>query len=123
MGAVKALFDTNILIDYLNGINAAREEIGLYQAPMISPITWIEVMVGVRDGEDADVRSFLSRFTPVPVTAEVAEVAVAIRKEHRIRLPDAIIWASAQCENALLVSRNTKDFPAGSPGVRAPYKL
>jgi len=36
---------------------------------------------------------------------------------------DAIIWASAKRENALLVSRNVKDFPADSPGVRAPYRL
>lgn len=28
MGPVKALLDTNILIDYLNGITAARDEIG-----------------------------------------------------------------------------------------------
>jgi len=30
MGSMKALFDTNILIDYLNGIEAAREEIERY---------------------------------------------------------------------------------------------
>ncbi len=119
---MKALLDTNILIDYLNGIKAAREEIGQYQAPMISPITWIEVMVGVQDEEAAVVRSFLSRFSQIPVSAEVAEKAVAIRQKHRIRLPDAIIWASAQCENALLVSRNTKDFPADSPEIRIPYR-
>jgi len=80
-------------------------------------------MVGVQGEEEADVRSFLSRFSPVPVNAKVAEMAVTIRKDYRIRLPDAIIWASAQCENALLVSRNTKDFPADTPGVRIPYKL
>jgi hypothetical protein len=40
-----------------------------------------------------------------------------------MRLPDAIIWASAQKENALLVSRNTKDFPVDAPGIRIPYTL
>ncbi len=33
---MKALFDTNILIDYLNGIGAARNELALYEQPMIS---------------------------------------------------------------------------------------
>jgi len=59
----------------------------------------------------------------VDIDAEVAEVAVTIRRSHRMRLPDAIIWASARCENALLVSRNSKDFPADAPSVRIPYQL
>jgi predicted nucleic acid-binding protein len=53
----------------------------------------------------------------------IAERAVAIRREKRIRLPDAIIWATAQIHSLLLVSRNTRDFPANDPGVRVPYLL
>ncbi len=120
---MKALLDTNILIDYLNGIDAAREEICRYEKPLISTITWMEVMVGVNDDEHQAIRSFLARFTQVNIDAEVAEIAVSIRRRFKMRLPDAIIWASAKRENALLVSRNTKDFPVDSPGVRAPYQL
>ena len=120
---MKALLDTNILIDYLNGIYAAREEINRYETALISAITWMEVMVGVKDDEQKAVRSFLSRFTQVGIDAEIAEIAVSIRRKTKIRLPDAIIWASAKRENALLVSRNIKDFPVDSPGVRAPYQV
>ena len=120
---MKALLDTNILVDYLNGLDAAREEIGHYEAPLISTITWMEVMAGVNDDEQQAVRSFLSRFIQVNIDAEVAEIAASIRRKLKMRLPDAIIWASAKRESALLVSRNTKDFPAESPGVRAPYRL
>jgi len=118
---MKALLDTNILIDYLNGVEAARKEIHRYKNPMISPITWMEVMVGAREDEEQIMRTFLSRFTQVDIDAGVAEIAVSIRRKHKIRLPDAIIWASAQRENALLVSRNTRDFPDNEPGVRVPY--
>ena len=45
---VSALFDTNILIDYLNGVEAARTELGRYSDKAISLITWMEVMVGGR---------------------------------------------------------------------------
>ena len=120
---MRALLDTNIVIDYLNGIDAAREEIDRYEEPLISPITWMEVMVGVEDHEDKAIRSFLSRFAQVSIDADVAEIAVSIRRNHRMRLPDAIVWASAIRESALLVSRNTKDFPADSPGIRVPYQL
>ena len=120
---MKALLDTNILIDYLNGVVAARDELDRYEAHLISTITWMEVMVGVAGDDEANIRSFLSRFTQIDIDAEIAEIADAIRREQKIRLPDAIIWASAKRENALLVTRNTKDFPADFPGVRVPYQL
>ncbi len=120
---MKAVFDTNILIDYLNGFEQARKEISSYPVQLISPITWMEVMVGVKTDDENMVRSFLTRFTLVPVNENVAEKAVILRRDNRIRLPDAIIWATAQVENALLVSRNTKDFPVEEPDVRVPYQL
>ena len=121
---MRALLDTNILIDYVAGVEAARDEIARYDAPLISTITWMEVMVGASDdGEMARLRWFLSGFGRVAIDDRVSELAVAIRRAHRIRLPDAIIWASARSMGALLVTRNTKDFPAGDPGVRVPYSI
>ena len=119
---MKALFDTNILIDYLAGVAGSKAEIGRYPARLVSIVTWMEVLAGARDAEEEDVvEMFLRDFTVVPVSRAVARGAVDLRRSHRIRLPDAIIWASARSESALLVTRNTKDFPADEPGVRVPY--
>ena len=118
---MKALLDTNILIDYLNGRDAARKELRRYAEPLISPTTWMEVLVGVGADEATIVRRFLAGFRQVPVDEEVAERTVSLRRQHRMRLPDAIIWASAQQESALLVTRNHRDFPPEHPGVRIPY--
>ena len=116
--------DTNILIDYLGGVDAAREEIARHDDPAISAVTWMEVMVGAADEEEtARLRSFLSGFRLVPIDEAVSELAVAIRREHRIRLPDAIIWASARRIEGLLVARNTRDFQADEPDVRVPYSI
>jgi len=120
---MKAVFDTNILIDYLNGIQQAKEEIDLYSHCLISSITWMEVLVGADEENEAIIRAFLSRFKQIPVTEEIAEKAVSIRRGAKIRLPDAIIKATAETENALLISRNTKDFPENDPSVRVPYHL
>ena len=120
---MKALFNTNILIDYLNGIHAAREEISRYDNPMISPVAWMEILVGTSDDERDTLRLFLSRFQQIDIDAEVAEIAVSIRRSSKMRLPDAIIRASAQKENALLIRRNTKDFPVDAPGIRIPHAL
>jgi len=120
---VKALFDTNILIDYLGGVNDAKQELARYEYRAISTITWMEVLVGAAPDEEAAIRAWLLSFDVIGVDGAIADRAVAIRKERRIRLPDAIVWATAQTRSLLLVSRNTKDFPADEPGVRAPYVL
>lgn len=119
---VKALFDTNILIDYLAGKREAERELARHRERLISAVTWMEVLAGVRsDAEEDVIEMFLRDFTLVELSRPIAREAVAIRRRHRMRLPDAIIWASARHESALLVTRNTKDFPAGEPAVRVPY--
>lgn len=120
---MKALLDTNILIDYLNGIRAAKAELALYNDKAISVITWMEIQVGVDEGNQAVIDQFLSKFTVVPIDMAVSARAVSLRKKSRIKLPDAIIWATAQVGNRLLVTRNRKDFPAAHPGVRIPYSV
>ena len=120
---MKALLDTNILIDYLNGVEQARTEIEQYQHPAISIITWMEVMIGVNAGEKSQIESFLAQFDLIKIDLKIARKAVEIRQANSIKLPDAIIWASAKILRALLVTRNTKDFPADSPEVRVPYEL
>ena len=111
---MKALFDTNILIDYLNGVEAAQEEFARYRQRLISIVTWMEVLAGAHDDAEEDViHMFLRDFRIVEITRLVAHDAVDIRRTRRCRLPDALIWASARSESALLVTRNTKDFPSG----------
>lgn len=118
-----SVFDTNIVIDALNGIDKADMEYQRYQKVYISLVTWMEVMVGT-DENDTLTEDFLqSYFITLPITQNIAEQAVIVRKQQRIKLPDAIIKATAQVHNALLVTRNTRDFPKDSKGVRIPYEL
>ncbi|CAN7652343.1 MULTISPECIES: type II toxin-antitoxin system VapC family toxin [Paraburkholderia] len=120
---VKALFDTNILIDYLGGVGGAKKELARYEYRAISIITWMEVLVGATPEDEASIRGWLGSFDVIALDSTIANRAVEIRKQKRIRLPDAIVWASAQVNSLLLVSRNVKDFPANEPGVRVPYKV
>jgi len=120
---VKALFDTNIILDHIKGIDAARVELGRYDERAISIVTVIEVLVGTTPASEAAERSLLAQFTIVPLADDVAAETVALRRLHRVKLPDAIIWASARRTGSLLVTRNTKDFPAADPGVRHPYRV
>jgi predicted nucleic acid-binding protein len=122
VGSVKALFDTNILIDYLRGIESSKAEIERYRDRLVSVVTWMEVLAGARgEAEEEVLEMFLRDFSVIDITRRVAREAVALRRARRLRLPDAVIWATAQTESALLVTRNTKDFPRDEPDVRVPY--
>jgi len=124
VGVVSELFDTNILIDHLNGVSKATREITRSKNPAISAITWIEVMTGAASSEEeAILRAFLSNFQYLEITREVAERAAVIRRQKRLKMPDAIILATAEADGRQLITRNIKDFPSGTRGVRGPYKI
>jgi hypothetical protein len=121
---MNAVLDTNILIDYLQGHRSAKRELSRYEHPAISLITWMEILVGAEtEEEEHALRKFLSRLHLLQIEEDVAELAVSLRKTHRLRLPDAIIWSSAKSRNMILVTRNTRDFPADDPSIRVPYRL
>ena len=121
---MRAVFDTNILIDYLNGVKAARSELAQYSVRQISVITFIEVMVGAKNLEEEKViRGFLASFEVLDLSAEIAQETIQLRKSLRLKVPDAIVYATARAQGCLLVSRNTKDLNPEWPDVRVPYKI
>lgn len=120
---MKGLFDTCILIDYLNGITAARDELALYREKFISVITWMEVLVGTKPDAETGTRTFLNRFQRIEIDPMVQEEAITLRREQRLKLPDAIIWAGARIHGLTLVTRNNKDFSESMPGIRIPYRI
>lgn len=121
---MRAVFDTNILVDYLNGVEEAKRELELYEEKIISVITQIEILVGVIGSEEEKVvRSFLSSFRLKEVSKPISEKAVVIRRETRMKVPDAIVYATAKEEGCLVVSRNTRDLKEEWPDVRVPYTL
>ena len=119
---VTAVFDTNIVIDLLNGHPEAAQEYDRYDTAIISRITWIESLVGT---DDSETRAFLARrFQFASLTTEIAEKTITLRRRHRkLRLPDAIIWATTMAHDCVLVTRNTRDFSAKEKSVRVPYKI
>ncbi len=120
---VKVLFDTNILIDYLNGVEQAKTELERYSDKAISFITRMEVLVGTTSETESIIRRFLNEFSNIEIDDQVSDLVVSIRKQHKIKLPDAIIWATALTQNRLLITRNTKDFSANEPGIHVPYHI
>jgi predicted nucleic acid-binding protein len=117
------LLDTNILIDILRGEAPALAWLEQQQRPRISVISWIEVLVGCREGESGRVQAWLETFPRLPLDDAIALESVRLRQRHGLKIPDAIILATARCADLSLATRNSRDFPLTLGGVLHPYGL
>lgn len=110
------VFDSNILIYHLNGkLDEAAERMlkqALEEDAYVSVITRIEILGWPGQPEDAFQRTknFLDKFNEQPLTNDIAERCIVLRRQRRIKTPDAIIAATALCLDLPLVTRNTDDF-------------
>jgi predicted nucleic acid-binding protein len=115
-------FDTNIIIDALARRQQALDELRRASRPWISRMTWIEVLAGVPTPARKETERYLQNYSIRELSPEIARRAADLRFNRRsLKLPDAVIFASAQEHGAILVTRNIKDFPASMPGIRIPY--
>jgi len=101
------LVDTDVFIDHLRGtveLKAGRHRLSY------SVVTRAELFAGTT-GTDLAAR-VLSPFREIPVDRAVAERAGRIRRENGLRLPDALIAATAVEHGLGLATRNVKRFNA-----------
>ncbi len=121
---MRALIDSNIVIDFLSGRPEAAEELGRYEQVAISAVTHAEVMTGaIVRGTWDQTRAFLMSMQIIAVDQKIAELGARIRVEAKIKMPDALIWATARTEGIILVTRNFKDFAPKEPSIRIPYQI
>lgn len=116
-------FDTNIVIDWLQDRPGASQELARYSSHRLSRIAWAEVLACEPTATRRDVQTLLLPFEVAEVDGRVAQAAADLRHRTRMKLLDALILATAQVNGAILVTRNTRDFPAAMPGIRVPYTL
>ena len=121
--------DTNILIDHLRGKREAVEFLTasiLEQNKLVcSVITRIELVSGMRPGEESKIKKLLEVFEEIEVTRKISGIAGLYMnkyaKSHGINTADAIIAASAKYMDASLYTLNTRHFPMEDIKVAAPY--
>jgi predicted nucleic acid-binding protein len=114
---IKYLWDTNTVIYYLQQQFPAQAEKFmdnlLREAPAcISSITEIELLCWTTATEkDMKVlNDFISDTLVVELERVIKLKAADIRKQYKLKLPDAIITATALVYELTLITRNTSDF-------------
>ena len=103
-GERNVLFDTDVFVDHLRGARRLPDFSGYY-----SVITRGELFGGDEKDEPA-VRALLALHTEIAVDAIIAERAGRLRRTSMIRMPDALVAATALEYGLELMTRNRRDF-------------
>ena len=108
----KYLIDTNVLIDAQMGRLTKKGLLFLAKVMndnfIISFITLIEFLGYKHITESSE--KFISLAEVVNIDSFIIYSCIALRKNHRIKIPDAIIAATAMTRNLILITNNEKDF-------------
>lgn len=124
------LIDTDVIIDHLRGIPAARdlmsELASAGELPAISVITVAEIEAGVMGQEREQVDALLTGLHVLPLDTGIAVQGGRYRarygRSHGVLLPDALIAATAGVHNRLLYTLNEKHYPMDDIRVVVPYR-
>ena len=110
------LLDTNILI-YHFADTIPKKEVNKIEEIFrtsfnISILTKIEFLGWEKHTEEGfeKAREFISFANVFSLTDEIVDLTIDIRRQSKIKLPDAVIAATALNNNLILVTRNDNDF-------------
>ncbi len=109
------MLDTNVLVYHVAGDPAAtrflnetiaRRSFCLSILSVIDFLGWH----GHTDDEFIECKELIELATILPVSKEVADKAIELRRAKRIKLADAVIASTALVNNLSLVTTNIRDF-------------
>lgn len=110
MGKEKYLVDSNIIIKLATENNLTGDSKSLLTAILndsfnISIITKIEVL-----SKDDSLIDFVNVAKVFELDETIVLITIQLRRKYKIRLPDAIIAATAIANKFILLTHNAKDF-------------
>ncbi|MCM2357947.1 MAG: type II toxin-antitoxin system VapC family toxin [Geobacteraceae bacterium] len=111
-GERRFVLDTNAVVSLLSGNRQLAEQLETAEFVGISVISYLEFLAfdGLSDNDRACFTEFCDRIEVVALTHEdsgLMKLALDLRSLHRLKLPDAVIGATALSRNAVLVTNDT----------------
>jgi predicted nucleic acid-binding protein len=105
--AVTVVLDTNIVLYLLGGRLSSPLPDGDYA---LSVITELELLSfpGITPAEEASILSFLKSVRVVELTPQIRQATVKLRRANRLKLPDAIVGATAATLAAELLTNDER---------------
>lgn len=101
------MLDTNAVLYFLGGCVASNLPEGEY---FVSVITEIELLAypSLNNEEEVRIKAFLQDVVVIEFPLQVKTHTIDLRKRHNLKLPDAIIAATALAMNATLLTNDQK---------------
>ncbi len=105
--AIGWVLDTNVVLYLLGG--RLREPLGAGPC-YVSIITELELLSypEITSAEERYIRSFLDDVSVMDLGPEICRSTINIRRTHNLKLPDAVICATALALNATLLTNDKK---------------
>lgn len=110
MSGNKYLLDTNFILGILKSDPLVLAEVSSRQIHVgecsYSAISRMELLgfYGITLEEESLIRQKLDHFTYLPLTGSIENVVIDLRQARKIKLPDAIIAATALCSGTELLT-------------------
>ena len=110
------LLDTNFVINYFKGIYEGTActitDSIINETTFVSVITRIELLGWqfLSHEDQLLINDFISDSIVFSLEEPIIQKTIALRKTHKLKLPDAIIAATGVTHNLQLLTHNTKDF-------------
>ena len=112
MSGKTLILDTNIIIYLSQGQMKITDFASVNDTLCISTITYMEALGYPFNSlkEELFVKGLCEACNQINLTKPIIDKTIEIRKQAKIKLPDAIIAASALVNKMMLVTVNVKDF-------------
>lgn len=124
MNGDRLLLDTNVIIGFLKGERRIARFLNnrLNKGALLfaSQITRMEMLSyhGISKAEETRIKEFLASIQVLLLDPQIETRAIAIRREYNLKLPDAIILATALDNNCVLVTNDLDLNAKRIPGSR-----
>lgn len=124
MNGSEYLLDTNVVIDLLTEDEPVssffRSSIPPESVFAISQITRMELLSlpGISPVAEQRIRRFLADVFVIPINIPIEEQAIRLRREQRLKLPDAIIASTAIVQGAVFITSDKKLIESMPPGIQ-----
>ena len=110
MSGTKFVLDTNYILGLLKSDPAVLAEASARKVSIAecsySAVSRMELLgfPGISREEESLIRQKLERLRYLPLTRAVEDVVISLRQTHKVKLPDAIIAATALCAGLELLT-------------------